>query len=260
MLDRLWRVQWISRGTRMLCGPLPGKVLDDLLIPVATAELMRSVGSHDRDRAVLDRDHRDVERAAAEVVDEHDLIGDVLHAIRDRRGGRLTDLHAEVSVHDDVVQIDKPRWRNHTTRHDLAGDGMLLVPSIFLWPRVVFTADTSGTQALNYPARGIGSLWDNPAISSSDDDPLGALLGRSRAAILRCLALPHSTTELALKLGQSAPSVSQHLSVLRRNGLVVSWRSGRSVLYRATPLAASVVDAASDAGRAAESRHDTPSA
>jgi DNA-binding transcriptional ArsR family regulator len=35
--------------------------------------------------------------------------------------------------------------------------------------------------------------------------------------------------------------VSQHLSVLRRNGLVISWRAGRRVLYRRTDLAASIV-------------------
>jgi DNA-binding transcriptional ArsR family regulator len=52
-----------------------------------------------------------------------------------------------------------------------------------------------------------------------------------------------STTELSLKLGQSPSSVSQHLSVLRRSGLVTSWRSGRRVLYRRTDLATSIVEA-----------------
>jgi DNA-binding transcriptional ArsR family regulator len=64
---------------------------------------------------------------------------------------------------------------------------------------------------------------------------------RLRAAILSCLALPKSTTDLARELGQSAPSVSFHLSVLRRNGLVTSWRSGRRVLYRRTPLASGLL-------------------
>jgi DNA-binding transcriptional ArsR family regulator len=36
--------------------------------------------------------------------------------------------------------------------------------------------------------------------------------------------------------------VSQHLSVLRRDGLVRSWRVGRRVLYLRTDLATSIVD------------------
>ena len=44
-------------------------------------------------------------------------------------------------------------------------------------------------------------------------------------------------------VGQSPGSVNQHLSVLRGSGLVVSRRSGRSVLYRQTPLAQSMIAA-----------------
>jgi DNA-binding transcriptional ArsR family regulator len=76
------------------------------------------------------------------------------------------------------------------------------------------------------------------------DDTLASLLGRSRAAILTSLSVPRCTTELALTLGQSPPAVSQHLSVLRRSALVVSWRSGRKVLYKRTALGASIVESA----------------
>jgi hypothetical protein len=37
-------------------------------------------------------------------------------------------------------------------------------------------------------------------------------------------------------------SVNQHLSVLRRAGLVTAWRSGRFVVYERTALGTSVVD------------------
>jgi DNA-binding transcriptional ArsR family regulator len=76
-----------------------------------------------------------------------------------------------------------------------------------------------------------------------DDEPLAALLGRTRAAILEMTAVPLSTTQIAHELGQSPGSVNQHLSVLRGSGLVVSRRSGRSVLYRQTPLAQSMIAA-----------------
>ena len=50
-----------------------------------------------------------------------------------------------------------------------------------------------------------------------------------------------STTQVARSVGQSAGSVNQHLAVLRESGMVTSWRSGRSVLYRQTALGGSLV-------------------
>ncbi|MCW6003299.1 helix-turn-helix domain-containing protein [Micromonospora sp. CPCC 205371] len=165
------------------------------------------------------------------------------------RAGRLTgggvdallsSLHPEISVRDEVLQIDKPR---HSVEHDLAGDGLLLMPSVFAWPGLVVDKAPDRPASLVYACRGVGTLWGGGSPNALDDDALGALLGHSRAAILNCLAVPRSTTELARELGQSAPSVSFHLSVLRRSGLVTSWRSGRRVLYRRTPLASGLVAA-----------------
>lgn len=167
-----------------------------------------------------------------------------------RRGveGLLSEMHPELSVHDDMLRIEKKRHPGYNEDHDLAGTGMLLVPSIFGWPNLIFAVGPGKPPSLTYPARGIGNVWGMEP-PTTDEDVLGTLMGRSRAAILVALAIPRSTTELALSLGQSAPAVSQHLSVLRRNGLVVSWRSGRRVLYRRTALATSVV-AASGTGAA----------
>jgi DNA-binding transcriptional ArsR family regulator len=155
--------------------------------------------------------------------------------------GLLSGVHPDLSMAGDLIQIEKKR---HSGReeHDLAGTGMLLVPSIFVWPNVLFAAGPTGPPSLTYPARGIGNVWQARP-SEMDEDPLASLLGRSRAAILRALSVPQSTTDLALSLRQSPPSVSQHLSVLRRTGLVVSWRSGRRVYYRRTALADSVLEA-----------------
>ncbi len=166
-----------------------------------------------------------------------------------RRGveGLLAAMHPELSVHDDMLRIEKKRHPGYHEDHDLSGSGLLLVPSIFAWPNLIFATSTGQPSSLTYPARGVGNVWGTAGPAAVDEDALGALLGRSRAAILAALAIPHSTTELALSLGQSPPSVSQHLSVLRRSGLVISWRSGRKVLYRRTPLATSIVEASSSA-------------
>lgn len=183
------------------------------------------------------------------------LDDDVAHRASEltKRGlaGLLGDMHPELTVKDDLLQIVKRRHPDHHEDHELGGVGMLLVPSIFVWPNLLFAADPSCPPTLTYPARGIGSMWGTTGSSTGEDDTLGALLGRSRAAVLTSLAVPQSTTELALRLGQSPPAVSQHLSVLRRSALVVSWRSGRTVLYQWTALGASIVEAATaeSAGR-----------
>jgi len=63
------------------------------------------------------------------------------------------------------------------------------------------------------------------------------VIGRSRANLLSALDAPRSTTELARQLTLSPGAVSQHLSALRRAGLLTAARHGRSVLYIRTPLA-----------------------
>jgi DNA-binding transcriptional ArsR family regulator len=49
------------------------------------------------------------------------------------------------------------------------------------------------------------------------------------------------TTQLARDLHQSPSTISEHLTVLRGNGLLVAWRADRGVLYRRTPLASSLM-------------------
>jgi DNA-binding transcriptional ArsR family regulator len=87
----------------------------------------------------------------------------------------------------------------------------------------------------------------------TDAESLAALLGRARAAFLRRTSVPMSTTQLARELRQSPASVNEHLAVLRNAGLLTSRRSGRSVLYRQTPLAEYVVSVQQDTGGALRS-------
>jgi DNA-binding transcriptional ArsR family regulator len=178
-------------------------------------------------RSVLDDD---VAHRAAELT-KHGLMG------------LLGEVHPELSVTSDTLRIEKKRYPDYHQDHDLAGAGILLVPSIFVWPHLLFAADPAGSASLTFPARGIANVWETRGSSAEEDDTLGQLIGRSRAAILRSLSIARSTTELAISLRQSPPSISQHLSVLRRSALVVSWRSGRKVLYRRTSLGTSIVQA-----------------
>ncbi|SDD82156.1 ArsR/SmtB family transcription factor [Streptomyces prasinopilosus] len=64
---------------------------------------------------------------------------------------------------------------------------------------------------------------------------MAQLLGPTRAGLLAALVQPASTAQLAARHFLSPATVSYHLGVLHRAGLVVRARSGRSVLYRRTP-------------------------
>ena len=144
----------------------------------------------------------------------------------------LTDLHADLSWQQGRIELS--RW---ATDHDadLGGRGLLFIPSVFIWPRLALSLDPPWPPALIYPARGVSALWEQPG-QTGPDTALHRLLGTSRAAILLALEDPASTTQLAATLGQSLGGIGDHLAVLREAGLVARARSGRSVLYRRTPV------------------------
>ncbi|MFG2243470.1 ArsR/SmtB family transcription factor [Streptomyces sp. NPDC048734] len=71
-----------------------------------------------------------------------------------------------------------------------------------------------------------------PAVPSAE---MARLLGSTRAGLLAALAQPASTAQLAARHFLSPATVSYHLGVLHRAGLVTRTRAGRSVFYRRTP-------------------------
>lgn len=150
------------------------------------------------------------------------------------------ELHSEINIEGNRMYVDKP----HFDESVLQASEMILTPSVFAWPGLILQDGAEGQFGLTYPVRGIARAWEgHDAPEMTDAESLAALLGRTRAAILRRTAVPMSTTQLARELRQSPASVSEHLTVLRNAGLLTSRRSGRSVLYRQTPLAEHVVGA-----------------
>ncbi|WP_043266162.1 DUF5937 family protein [Streptomyces sp. CT34] len=142
----------------------------------------------------------------------------------------FADLHPRLSWSDGTLTV---RTRTDLAQmQDLDGRGVLLLPSVFVWPDVVSGFDPPWQPTVIYPARGIGGLWQGPAA----DPALARLLGANRAAVLAALDAPATTSALAHRLGLAASSVSAHLSVLREAGLLTSRRHGHQVLYERTPL------------------------
>ena len=122
----------------------------------------------------------------------------------------------------------------------LGPDGLVLLPSVFIWPEWSVKKSTSTQTTLLYPARGAATVWEadlGPAgLASADLGAVGALLGAPRARLLGALRSPATTSALAVRFGVTPGAVSQHLAVLHRGGLVDRQRSGRTVLYQASEL------------------------
>lgn len=140
------------------------------------------------------------------------------------------ELHPQVRWHAGSIKISGTRG---AARRELSGEGLLLVPSVFGWPRVQVMLVPPWQPTLVYPARGIDALWRRSAC----DPALQAVLGRTRSILLADLAEPSTTATLARR-HQLAPSTgSEHLAALQSAGLLSSRRSGRSIYYELTASA-----------------------
>jgi DNA-binding transcriptional ArsR family regulator len=153
--------------------------------------------------------------------------------------GLFAGLHEAVRWHGDRLAVQRG-WHY---RGALAGRGLVLVPSAFVWPAVSVMVPPYQPM-LSYPAYGVATLWET--VPEAPPDALAALIGRRRAALLLALAVPSSTTELARRLAVTPGAISQHLGVLRACGLVTGRRVGRRVLYARTAAG----DALAEAGGA----------
>jgi DNA-binding transcriptional ArsR family regulator len=152
------------------------------------------------------------------------------------------DLDPGVGWKDGVLRIECGECDEDL---DLDERGLLLLPSVFVWPKVTTLTLEPWQPTLAYPARGIGMLWSPE--ESTPPHALERLVGRTRAALLTALDSPRSTTELAGELGLTPGGVSQHLGVLSDAGLVCGRRVARSVLYLRSSQGDVLVDASGGA-------------
>ena len=120
---------------------------------------------------------------------------------------------------------------------------LLLVPLIFSRGALMCSGDQTDMVMVTYQSRGSALLADGPvpAPSPSPDDRLAILVGRGRAAVLRALTVPATTTMLATALGLAPSTVSEHLAGLLAAGVVHRRRAGRRVLYGLEPAGVALV-------------------
>ncbi|SDM57698.1 ArsR/SmtB family transcription factor [Allokutzneria albata] len=127
----------------------------------------------------------------------------------------------------------------------LDGQGLVLVPSVFLHDRVATLVGAEhgvSTPMLVFPAvhdaAVAAALWGG---DSGEEQALGALVGRTRSLVLKELTESRTTTELAQRLGISNAGVSQHTGVLRHAGLINTLRYRNTVLHSLTALGAALL-------------------
>ncbi|MFF5177544.1 ArsR/SmtB family transcription factor [Micromonospora sp. NPDC000316] len=155
--------------------------------------------------------------------------------------GLLTSLRPAMRWEDGVLEVrDYP----HSRELHLDGRGLLLVPSFFCASTPVALLDPALTPVLVYPVDRLGGLAsDNSATPGAASEALAALLGRTRAAVLQASGDGCTTGEVARRLNISAAAASQHATVLRNAGLLVSQRDRNTVLHTLTPLGQAVLEA-----------------
>ncbi|MEU5253219.1 ArsR/SmtB family transcription factor [Streptomyces longwoodensis] len=158
-------------------------------------------------------------------------------------GALLTGLHPGITWNAPVLELPMLDGGDF----HLQGRGLLLCPHVFCGPKPRALLNSTDAPVLIYPPVGAGRTggWDAADTTrGTDTSAAGALLGRTRAAVLDALSDPSgcTTTQLALQLGISAASVSEHTRVLRTAGLISSSRRANSIAHTATALGLQLLD------------------
>ena len=144
-------------------------------------------------------------------------------------GGVLGSLHPSVGWDGAMLAIHLPPYDERTSFVDAE---LVLAPSVLGWPGVSPQLCNPAQAVLRYPVRAAGtaSRLDRPGA-------LAALVGTTRSALLRDLEVSRSTAALSERHRLAPATISYHLGVLHRAGLVLRSRDRHTVLYRRSPQA-----------------------
>lgn len=165
------------------------------------------------------------------LADGWDALRDVLDAdistrseVLARRGvgDVLGSLHRALAWDGTRITVHMPYAEQRT----IAGSDLVLAPTALGWPGLTVQVCTPSEAVFSYPAAAIGQR--RPRVPTA----LADLIGPSRATILGDLTTARTTAELSERHQLTAATVSHHLGVLLRAGMLVRRRRGRTVLYR----------------------------
>lgn len=147
-------------------------------------------------------------------------------------GAMLDELHRDIrwDPENETLVIRGPFVELTDPERSLVGRGLVLVPSVFAWPRVYVKTAEPWIPVIRYPARGVGTLWE----AREPAHQVAAALGTTRARLLELLETPATTGQLAHQLRLAPGGVSMHLHRLVAAGLVAKARVGREVFYART--------------------------
>lgn len=174
-----------------------------------------------------------------------DVIQGAIDADRTRRAHHFLDNGIEGMLADIGPVL---RWRppvlevSHAVDQDLylRGRGLRMVPSFFCGQTACTLADPGLPPVLIYPVD-LECRWAQ-TVSTASQRSLEALIGKTRAAILRAINLGATTTELSRRVDISPASVSRHTSVLREAGLITTQRDRNAMVHTLMSLGAQLLD------------------
>jgi DNA-binding transcriptional ArsR family regulator len=216
-------------------------------------------------RNLADGDRESVELVVRALRDLHHAV------VAPRWDNVLVAFHADVARRIPVLAAGGPevlfgtlhpalRWRDDGLdrtgfdgEYDLHGEGMVLVPSAFWTGEPLFSiSDGHRPSVLVYAAQSNGQLAQQGLVTDPADpaasDSLAALIGPTRAAVLRALGEPRGTADLAASVGISPASASEHAKVLRDVYLIETRREGRAVRHSLTALGRTILGQLPTAG------------
>ncbi|MFG2328973.1 helix-turn-helix domain-containing protein [Streptomyces sp. NPDC048604] len=136
------------------------------------------------------------------------------------------------SIHSGIT------WDDDALRVESSFSGCFQVPRVVLVPSLVVQFPVVAVDPLgpldDWPPLLVYPLSPPSSGEHAASPALARLVGSTRAALLTALDRPATTSELAVRGFLSPATVSYHLGILRRSGLVTPIRDGRRVLYRRT--------------------------
>ncbi|MFI9645045.1 winged helix-turn-helix domain-containing protein [Streptomyces sp. NPDC052040] len=163
------------------------------------------------------------------------LQADVMHHLRvyaeAGQGAMLDGLHAHLFWQDDGTLRYAAPWP--VPAHELGGRGLELQPNLFLQDGVALLLDPDRPAMIGYPVRRSPGA-DTPGPRAHG---LPTLISAARVRALHAVGLSScTTTELARRLGVTAPTASAHAAALRTAGVIITEREGRQVRHSLTAL------------------------